>query len=166
MSDQSTISKVESPAPLWRILAAMLYDSLLLLACYIVIGGLYVGIAQGLLTSIHPTEGAVAPANAIPAYMLQLTLFPLLSIFTFLFFAYFWRKQGCTLGMQTWKIVVKADAASNKTGYLSFKQCLIRFTAACLSIGAGGLGYWWKLWDPQKRTWQDHLSKSSVYMRS
>lgn len=135
-------------APLWRRLAAMLYDTLLLLACYMLVGGVYVAITQP------------ASMNEHSAVLLQMTLFPLLLLITIAFFCFFWIRFSRTLGMQTWKLKIKSADDSP----LTYKQCLIRLLVATVSILAGGLGFLWMLWDPQRLTWQDRASNSRIIL--
>jgi len=87
---------------------------------------------------------------------------PLLSsvlfIVLFMFFAYFWTKNGQTLGMQVWHIRIQ-----NKNGTsLRWLQALLRFFMAAVSIACFGLGYLWMLFDKQDRTWQCIFSESEV----
>lgn len=137
------------PAPLWRRLAAMLYDSLLLIACYMLISFLYTS-AVSLTFDKTPDQ--------LSALTLQLTLFPILFFSTLGFFSFFWMKYGRTLGMQTWKLRL----INNTPNPVSFSQCTLRICTAILSIACCGLGYLWMLWDKQQRTWQDRASKSSI----
>ena len=39
---------------------------------------------------------------------------------------------------------------------------LLRFLIAIISWLCGGLGFWWILWDKQKRSWHDRYSESLV----
>ncbi len=82
----------------------------------------------------------------------------LLPVVIFVFFVTFWRSSGQTLGMQTWRIkIINEDG-----GRISVKQGLIRFASAALSWLCLGMGYWWMLWDKDKLTWHDRLSKSRI----
>ncbi len=129
------------PASLWRRLAALLYDSLLLL------GVLF--LATALLLPL--TGGA-----AIPAYQ------PLFQVYllcvSFGFFTYFWRRGGQTLGMQAWHIRLVNQAG----GAISLRQALLRFSIAWLSAAALGLGFVWALFEPQRRTWHDLAAGTRV----
>lgn len=77
------------PAPLWRRLAAALYDSLLLL-------GLWMGIllADTLLRDALELERNWAVLRA------------LLLAGGFAFFGWFWRHGGQTLGMRSWRLML------------------------------------------------------------
>ncbi len=133
----------------------MLYDSLLLIACFMLIGGLYVSFVAGILK--------VEPESLSPT-LLQLTLFPLLFITATAFFSFFWRKSGRTLGMQTWRLQVistreEADLPNRR---LTQSQCLLRLLCALLSLLSCGLGFLWALLSHDRLTWHDLLSHSQV----
>ncbi|SDL25121.1 Uncharacterized membrane protein YckC, RDD family [Modicisalibacter muralis] len=127
------------PAGLARRLAAMLYDSLVLVALWMLVG--FIGVA------VNGGE-----ANESPLFR------SILFVVTFAFFAFFWMRGGMTLGMQAWRLRVQ-----NTDGRpLSLMQCLVRFIIAALSLAAAGSGYWWILFDGEKRSWSDIASNSHV----
>ena len=128
------------PARLPRRLAAIFYDSLLVLAIWM---------ATTAVLVIYLAEGA--PVKGI-AYQLMLYLE------AFGFYLLFWRLKGQTLGMQVWKIKLVTQSGE-KPRYL---QCLIRFLAATASLCCMGLGFFWMLWDPKGETWQDKLSSTRI----
>lgn len=152
------------PAPLWRRLAAIFYDALLLLAGYFIVGGIYVGIASQLGGFKHPNSGFSDASSTLPVDLLQLTLFPLLLGLTILFFSYFWMRHGRTLGMQTWQLTIAPPTSDPKMLIKpTLRQCLIRLCFATVSMACLGIGFWWAIWDPQKKTWHDHGSKTHIY---
>ncbi|HET8791776.1 MAG TPA: RDD family protein [Modicisalibacter sp.] len=127
------------PAGLARRLAAMLYDLMVLVALWMLVG--FIGVA------VNGGE-----ANESPLFQ------SLLFVVTFAFLAFFWMRGGMTLGMQAWRLRVQnADGRS-----LSLTQCLVRFVVAILSLAALGLGYWWILFDSEKRSWSDIASHSRI----
>ncbi len=82
----------------------------------------------------------------------------ILFISVFAFFAKFWTHGGQTLGMQVWGIRVQnADGSA-----IDIWQALLRFLIALFSWLPAGLGFWWMLFDKQKRTWSDMYSGSDV----
>ncbi|QJQ94524.1 MULTISPECIES: RDD family protein [Halomonadaceae] len=127
------------PAGLLRRLAAMLYDLLLIVAVWMMIG--FVGVALN-----H------GEANETPLFH------SLLFIVTFAFFAFFWMRAGMTLGMQAWRLRVQTPEGTS----LTLTQCLVRFLVAGVSLAAFGLGYWWVLFDSQRRSWSDIASGTQV----
>lgn len=117
----------------------MLYDSLLVLALWMLIGFIGVGLNGG---------------EAVKGPFFNSALF----LITFLFFAGFWTRNGQTLGMQAWRIRIQT-----KEGYsISWMQALIRFFMALVSALFAGLGYFWVLIDKEKRSWHDRYSETQV----
>lgn len=126
----------------FRRLAAVCYDTLLLIAV------LFVATAI-----VLPLNGGKAFSDGrlyYSAYLLTIS---------FGFFGWFWTHGGQTLGMRAWKIKV----LSFDRQPLTWKQALIRFLAALLSWGIGGLGFLWIVVSRDKRAWHDSLSKTAVY---
>lgn len=137
-----------------RRLAAMFYDTLLVIALVMLVSATAIALRVGL-----EGEQAVKSTNtvAVGGILFQLAL--LISVFTF--FYVFWRIRGQTLGMQVWRL--RLDN-SNDGGRISFKQALIRFLAAILSAVCLGAGYWWIWIDPEKLSWHDRLSGSQLVL--
>lgn len=130
----------QRPAGLFRRLAAMFYDSLLLAAVLMAAGTLALLVTRGHLDYHHPLYRA---------WLLGVT---------WLFFAWPWRHGGQTLGLRTWKLrVVRPDGQP-----LTWRDTLVRFLAAILSWLPLGLGYWWVLFDRDRRAWHDRLSGTCV----
>lgn len=141
------------PAGLFRRLAAMVYDSLLLLGLSFVYGGVFaVSIPNWLADEPVPLgELAYGPVGRL---FFQLGWLALLVGF----FTYFWRRGGQTLGMRAWRLQVQTPEG----GIISYQQCLLRCALAPLSMAAFGLGYLWCLFDPQRQTLHDRLTKTRV----
>lgn len=142
-------------APLWRRLAAMFYDTLLLIALWFVTTGLYlavIGAVIGADTLHQQADQGHFDRNPF--------LGSLLFVETFFFFAYFWRKLGQTLGMQVWRVRIQSDDGRR----LRWTQCILRFMGALFSALPAGLGYWWMLWDKEGKTWHDKYSLSRVVL--
>ncbi|TBV17481.1 RDD family protein [Stutzerimonas kirkiae] len=140
------------PAGLPRRLAAIFYDGLLSIALMIVVTLFY---QQAILRLIYGSEKLQAMAESgnldIDPLLSTLLLFSL-----FGFFAKFWTHNGQTLGMQVWGVRVQnADGSA-----IDLWQALLRFLIAIISWLALGLGFWWSLWDKQKRTWHDRYSET------
>lgn len=127
------------PAPLWRRLLALLYDSLLIIAIWIV--------TTVVLTLANQTD-------AVYGAWYQSVLF----LEAYLFCAWFWLRNNATLGMQAWRLKVQTMSG----GRISIWQSLVRFLAGILSLLPLGLGYWWILIDPAKRSWGDITSNTQV----
>lgn len=136
---------VPVPASLGRRLAAIAYDTFLLFAVLIV-----AAIAVANWALVDWVEGQ---AQALPLWY----RFYLLTI-CYVYFAWQWRKGGRTLGMRTWRLVLRNQHDTAPT----WGQTLLRFAVALLSLACFGLGFLWSLWDAQKRTWHDIASQTRL----
>jgi len=125
-------------ASLIKRLAAMLYDSFLILAI------LFVATIIALLFN----KGEAIESSPI------FTLYLVLVIF--LFYSWFWSKCGQTLGMRVWKIQIINDYGRNP----AWQVCILRLVFAVFSMACLGLGYWWRLFKPY--TWHDKLSQTRI----
>lgn len=124
---------------LLRLLAALFYDSLLLLSVLF--------IATWLLLFLIPE--AVSHLLIYRTYLL---------VIWFLYFAWPWLHGGQTLGMAAWGIQLQ----SYDGRLITWQQALVRFSMAIVSLFALGMGYWWMLVDKQRRTWHDSISKTRL----
>jgi uncharacterized RDD family membrane protein YckC len=133
-------SDVYTNASLWRRLAALVYDSFLVVAIWMLSTMLMVA----LLNSGEPVAGPVYQA--------------FLYFESAAFYFYFWRVKGQTLGMQVWKI-----RTVNEMGeILSLGECATRFFFATFSTAFLGLGFAWILFDRENLAWHDHASGTRV----
>jgi uncharacterized RDD family membrane protein YckC len=124
-------------ASLARRLAAIVYDSLLILALLFLATLPFVGTRSG-----EPVDPGYLP------YQLTLTGV------TWLFLAGFWSTSGRTLGMQAWRLSVEDRNGKSP----SLAVATLRFAAAILSWLPFGLGFLWQLWDKDGLTWHDRIS--------
>ena len=67
--------------------------------------------------------------------------------------------DGQTLGKRALRIRVADIDTGAPIGYL---RALVRYLASLVSALAIYLGYLWMLWDPERQTWHDKLSRSVV----
>jgi len=143
------------PAPLWRRLFAMLYDSLLLIAVIMAYGYLHLSVKVLLLGDAYKTtlKTSAAGSTADPV------MFAGVLTTIFLFFHIFWRHKGQTLGMQAWRIRIQGDDGK----YPTATQTLLRLVIAPFSLLCLGIGYFWCLFSPYK-TWQDMATGSRVVL--
>ena len=139
-----------TPAPLWRRLAAMFYDTMLVMAMVMVISGLYHAVVNNWLLG---QESAPTGFNPL--------LSTLLIFVVFFFFAHFWGKSGQTLGMQAWRLRLRS---TDKGKNITLIQSLLRFMVAIPAIGLAGLGMLWMLIDKDKKTWHDRYSQTEVIL--
>lgn len=81
-------------------LAAVIYDGLLIVAVNAIVAVILVVIAT-------PSDASSQnQTQVLSANFRHLVLFPAMIVMTWLFYGYFWRKTGQTLGMQTWRLKV------------------------------------------------------------
>lgn len=133
-------------ASLTRRLAALLYDALVVLAIYILIGGLFV-------TALSKLQGSSELLRLSPAMSLTL-----LFSFAFLYCHHSWRRGGQTIGMKAWRLrLVTLDDQP-----LRLSHSMLRVGTGFFSLVLGGLGFWWALFDKQQRSWHDMASLSRV----
>ncbi len=143
MTDTDTPS---SPSLLRR-LAAMFYDTFLVLALVAVVN------AIALIVLVRTSSGE---QEVLGAHLVQ--LLTTLSIIGF--FSLFWIKNGQTLGMQAWRIkLVDFEGNPPSAGKAIARCCGAFLSAACL-----GLGYLWCLVDRNHRYWHDYLSRTELVL--
>jgi uncharacterized RDD family membrane protein YckC len=125
-----------APAPFLARIAAMVYESLLVVAVVFVASFL-----------IIPVVGELkAPWQR---HLFQIYILGVL----FAYFAAFWLRSGQTLAMKTWRIrlvTVNGDR-------LTLKQAALRFVLALLGLLLGGIGFWWALIDRDRQFLHDRI---------
>lgn len=143
--DSVDLNQAVTPS-LPRRLAAILYDSLLLLSLLVVAAALATLVVQnGLGIPIVPSH---------PLYRGYLLLVGIL------FFVYFWVRGGQTLGMRAWRLrVLRADGLP-----LRPLDAVLRALCALLSWAVMGLGFAWALADPERLAWHDRLSRTRLVL--
>ncbi|MCK5925247.1 MAG: RDD family protein [Methylococcales bacterium] len=124
----------------FRRFGAIFYDTLLLLAVLF--------FATACLLLFNNGEAVTAKILLIPYYLLV----------SFLFFGWFWTRDGQTAGLKTWKLRLKTMDGQR----LTWKHALMRFVSALFSWSKLGLGFVWVLFDKNDYTLHDHLSKTYV----
>lgn len=132
-----------SPPSLLRRLAAIVYDTLLLVSVLFVATALILPFNAGqAISSLH--------RGYYWLYLLTIS---------FLFYGWFWTHGGQTLGLRAWKMRVATPEGQR----ISWRQALVRFGVAILSWSCLGLGFLWSLFDAQKRCWHDRLSHTTLF---
>lgn len=127
---------------LLRRLAAIMYDTLLLFAILMLVGTPFVIMRGG---------EAVPPMTDL---FFRLTI----GATIYLYFVVYWTRSGRTLGMQSWGLQLETPAGRRPT----LGATSVRFFAAILSWAPAGLGFLWQLWDKDKLTWHDRLSRTRL----
>ena len=133
-----------SPAGLRLRLAAVAYDLLPLIGLWFVAAMLALAVTGGALDT-----QTFAGKLLVQGFALGLSA---------AYFVVSWTRGGQTIGMRAWKLrVVDASGAS-----LRWSQALLRFAVALVSLAALGAGFWWALFDPQRRAWHDIAARTRV----
>ena len=127
-----------TPATLARRLGAILYDSLLIIALWMITVLVLV----------------VAVGEAVSGVGLRL----LLIAEAVGFYIFFWLRAGQTLGMLAWRLRVVTPNGAD----IGWQQACIRAITACASAALLGLGYLWMLIDREQMTWHDRASGSKA----
>lgn len=136
-------------APLWRRLAAMIYDGFLLFGLLMLYGYVVVFLEKLLLG-----DGVIESSPTAGGNWLVFTgMLMLISSF----YCVFWLKNGQTLGMQAWRLQLETTDGKGVT----LRQCITRMLVGTISIATMGAGYWWCLL-PEHRTWHDIASRTRV----
>jgi uncharacterized RDD family membrane protein YckC len=139
-------------APLWRRLAAILYDSFLVFAIWVIVG--FAVLSAFGIDEARTNNGVLVELTPLHQY----TLLAAMLASAFLFFGWFWTNSGQTLGMQAWRIKVQnADGTA-----IGWRQTLLRFASAPFALLALGLGYLCMLVDKEQRTLPDRVSGSQI----
>ena len=128
--------------PFFRRLAAMLYDGLLILALLFLATLPFIALRGG-----EPVEG---DNNLVYQLILCLVIYG--------FFVGFWVRSGRTLGMQSWRLQLETMDGSK----VNLRVATLRFFASLVSLIPAGLGFFWALWDKDRLTWHDRISKTRI----
>ncbi len=134
-------SSVLPNAGLLRRLAAMFYDTILLLAL------LFFAAAVG---TIFTSGEATEPGNPLMTTWLFLV--------SFFYFAWPWMNTGQTLGMKTWRI--RLERIDGKP--LTLWHVLLRFISAIPSLLLAGVGLLYMLFDPNQLALHDKFSETRM----
>lgn len=126
------------PCGIFRRLAAMIYDGLLVTAILML----------ATVLVIIPVGQEIPSGNlAFQIYLL---------VVAWSYFAISWR-AGQTLGMKAWRISI--DAGGQPPGWM---VTAIRFSVAVVSIGCLGLGLLWSVFRTDRATWHDLASDTRL----
>ncbi|EKE74885.1 RDD family protein [Gallaecimonas xiamenensis] len=138
-------------APLWRRLAALVYDYLLGAAVFMlahflgfVLLALLALLFPGLTQGYPDLASYISASHLYKGYLLLCVLG---------FFVWFWTHGGQTLGMRAWRLKVQRQGG----GRLGLGQALLRAL-----VGLGGVGLLWMLVSRQRLALHDRLAGSEV----
>jgi uncharacterized RDD family membrane protein YckC len=139
-------SVTQNPA-IWRRFAAMIYDSLLLLAVSMAYGGVTLAIKQ----LVNNSQEAFVSG---PLFQLG-WLVVLIG-----FFCYFWMKAGQTLGMRAWRLQIVHINHKGDTVLPTLTQCLGR----CLLAPVGLLLFFTGLFRQDRQCLHDLWTKTHLIL--
>ena len=120
----------------FRRIAAFIYDCLLLIALFFVV------------------TGALVPLNDGESIQ-HWSYYLFLVVVSFLFFDWFWRHGGQTLGMHAWRLKVTSEDGSS----ITFKQALHRFICG---LAAFGITLFFMFGTTKNQALHDKLSKTKI----
>ena len=140
------------PRPgLLRHLAAMLYDAFLVIPIIMAA----VALATLVAVTIAGDTGEDYSAT-LPPLLVQALAVSCIAVF----YGYFWRLRGQTLGMQAWRIRLRSQSGE----HINRKQVVLRCLGALFSVALFGLGYLWCLVDRDGRCWHDYISRTDLLL--
>lgn len=153
-TSSSTASSSLKGAGLLRRFAAMVYDSLLLMALALAYGALVTFL--NVVIQGTPPEGEAIRWGAwrLPVFL------GLVGVWVG-FFYYFWGKHGQTLGMRAWRLKLVDDRSG---GPASRGQRLGRALLAAPALLLAGAGYFWRWVDASGHTLHGRLSRTRVIL--
>lgn len=151
----NTEKTVEYSAPsLLRRFAAMVYDSLLLMAISILYGAIMAGINVAI-------KGTPPIGERITWGGFGVVVFIGWILTIGFFFCYFWHRSGQTLGMKTWRMkVVNYDNLNTP----SYTRCMVRVLCAPISLCLLGIGYLLMYTNTERQTLHDKISKTRTLL--
>lgn len=127
-------------AGIWRRLAALAYEAILLFAILFISGYLF-----------------VALAGRAPQGLLRWLLYGYLLAVCGTYFVFCWVRSGQTLAQKSWGLrVTTTDGAP-----LSWRKAAVRYLLAVASVGSG-IGLLWAIFDPQHQFLHDRLAGSRL----
>lgn len=143
-ANATTNRQVAFPAPLWRRIAALVYDVFPLIGLWMITAFVCLFAFGRHYDPAHPEWGT--------RLGLQLALLAI----TVAYFVISWTRIGQTIGMRAWKLKLLREDG----GKLGVLIALARFFLALLSLAVAGIGFWWALFDAQHRTLHDRVCRT------
>jgi len=123
---------------LWRRIASMFYDSVLIVALLIVM--------SLPLISFNIQESIILKTT-VQIYSYLIIQY---------FFVWFWVNSSGTLGMKSWKIKI-VDNNGNK---ITYRKAILRFNIAIISILIFGIGFILSIFRKDRKCLHDIISKT------
>ena len=141
MPENSSKANINSNSKIsyFKLLAACVYELLLLIALWFISAWLFV----------------LLFGDATQSYK-RLFLQIVLWLVTGIYFVWCWRKSGQTLATQTWRMQLVNQAGN----VLSTQQAMLRYVLASVSACVFGLGFLWALVDKNRLYLHDRILKT------
>jgi uncharacterized RDD family membrane protein YckC len=143
MPRSPTLPLRERARALMRRGGAMVYDGLLLVALLICIT----------VPVVIARQGAVPPGSLTYQFAVAAVVAG--------FYLISWIRQGQTVGMRAWQLVVERPDRSR----VDLAHAVARLITSLLSLAPLGAGYLWMLVDREGLAWHDRLSGTRVVYR-
>ena len=138
------MKQTNTKVSLVRIIASTIYDSLLMLGVWFLVGSIALGIKflfTQEISSLNPIIG------------MSLVIFS-----TWIYFAMFWIYGGKTLGMSSWKLRIVSENGKP----ISLFQTVIRFFVNTLTLLLAGIPLFLRHLNKDKKSLSDYLSKTKI----
>ncbi len=123
-------------APFLARIAAMIYESLLVIAV--------VFVASFIIIPVVGEMQAPWQRHLFQVYILGIL---------FAYFSAFWLRSGQTLAMKTWRIRLVQQNGDR----LTLRQAVLRFVLALIGLLLAGAGFWWALVDRDRQFLHDRI---------
>ncbi|SRR5690554_3471555 len=133
-------------ASLWRRLAALAYDGLVVIALLILAGFLI----QAAYAPFHGGE----PVGELPRPLVLSLLFCI----CFFYYSHSWHRGGQSIGMKAWRLKL----VNLEPKPMQVSQFMLRTATGFFSIFFFGIGFFWALFDTKQRSWHDMASLTRV----
>lgn len=142
-------------AGLFRRLAALFYDALIIIAIEMLAAGLVVAILEaGVAIGIVNYGSYADVGDFLSSHPVWSPVYTFYLAFVWIgFLVFFWTRAGQTLGMRAWKLRVISEEGGN----ITITQALIR-----IATSGFGLANFTVPIDPQKRGFHDMWAKTRV----
>ena len=124
------------PASFFRRIAALFYDTLILLSLLI--------LASAIIVSLNGGKEVSHESTLFKFYLLGVII---------LYFALSWTYGRQTVGMRAWRLFLVTRDGQN----LTMTQAIARCSLAILTLLSFGIGYWWMLFNKQKQSLHDMI---------
>jgi uncharacterized RDD family membrane protein YckC len=129
----------------------------------LIIDSILIGIIAGILSGCVGAFGAMSGSDndfiALLASLLSFVVWVVVLLLQFLYFGYFWSKDGQSLGMKLLRIKVVMQDGRPMSFLIAGLRGTIGYWISSLILG---LGFLWAAFDAKKEAWHDKIFRTSV----